>query len=167
MRVGWGVMPPAIRKRMSDILGHIGAWAPKAEQVGVAEFLSQPGAVHAFRDSVRQKLGARLEALYGGVLAMKRDGFPVDAVEPQGAMYLSVRFDLLGRTVKGVPVKTNDDVRRLLLEEAGLGVVPFQAFGLAGDTGWFRLSVGAVSMEDVTAAFPRLRAMLAGAPAAV
>jgi aspartate aminotransferase len=166
MRVGWGVMPPAIRRRMSDILGHIGAWAPKAEQVGVARFLSQPESVRAFRDGVRKKLGERLEALYDGVVAMKRDGFPVDAIEPQGAIYLSARFDLFGRTVKGVPVKTNDDVRRLLLEEAGLGVVPFQAFGFEGDTGWFRLSVGAVSMDDIAAAFPRLRAMLAGAPAA-
>ncbi len=167
MRVGWGVMPPAIRRRMSDILGHVGAWAPKAEQVGVARFLAQPDAVHAFRDAVRRKLDERLEALYDGVLAMKKDGFPVDAIEPQGAIYLSARFDLFGRTVRGVPVKTNDDVRRLLLEEAGLGVVPFQAFGFEGDTGWFRLSVGAVSLEEIAAAFPRLRALLAGAPAAV
>ena len=124
MRVGWGVMPPAIRRRMSDILGHVGAWAPKAEQTGVAAFLSRPDEVHAFRDVVRKKLDERLEALYDGVLAMKKDGFPVDAIEPQGAIYLSARFDLFGRTVKGVPVRTNDDVRRLLLEEAGLGVVP-------------------------------------------
>jgi aspartate aminotransferase len=167
MRVGWGVMPPPIRRRMSDILGHVGAWAPKAEQVGVAKFLARPEVVREYRDSVRKKLEERLEALYAGVMAMKQDGFPVDAIEPQGAIYLSVRFDLFGRTVRGVPVKTNDDVRRLLLEEAGLGVVPFQAFGFAGDTGWFRLSVGAVSMDEIAAAFPRLRAVLAGAPVAV
>ncbi|MGA7991302.1 MAG: aminotransferase class I/II-fold pyridoxal phosphate-dependent enzyme [Thermoanaerobaculia bacterium] len=165
MRVGWGVMPPAVRKRMSDILGHVGAWAPKAEQTGVAKFLAQPDAVLSFRDAVRKKLDERLGALYDGVLAMKRDGFPVDAIEPQGAIYLSAKFDLFGRTLRDVPVKTNDDIRRLLLEEAGLGAVPFQAFGFAGDTGWFRLSVGAVSMDDIAAAFPRLRAMLAGAPA--
>jgi aspartate aminotransferase len=164
MRVGWGVMPPAIRKRMSDILGHIGAWAPKAEQVGVAKFLSQPDAVHAFRAAVQKKLSARLGALYDGVMAMKKDGFPVDAIEPQGAIYLSARFDLFGRKVNGSRVKTNDDVRRLLLG-AGVGVVPFQAFGFAGDTGWFRLSVGAVSMDEIAAAFPRLRALLARAPA--
>lgn len=64
MRVGWGVMPPAVRKRMSDILGHVGAWAPKAEQVGVAALLGNPEAVHAFRVSVRQKLAERLDALY-------------------------------------------------------------------------------------------------------
>jgi aspartate aminotransferase len=75
-----------------------------------------------------------------------------------------VRFDLFGRRMNGTVVKTNDDVRRLLLE-AGVGVVPFQAFGLAGDTGWFRLSAGAVSMDDIAAAFPRLRSLLAAAPA--
>jgi aspartate aminotransferase len=66
--------------------------------------------------------------------------------------------------MNGSLVKTNEDVRRLLLG-AGLGVVPFQAFGLAGDTGWFRLSVGAVSMDDISDAFPRLRTLLAQAPA--
>jgi aspartate aminotransferase len=48
-----------------------------------------------------------------------------------------------------------------LLEEAGVAVVPFQAFGLKEDTGWFRLSVGAVSMEEIATIFPRLRELLA------
>jgi aspartate aminotransferase len=162
LRVGWGVMPPAVRRRMSDVLGHVGAWAPKAEQVGVAALLKEPEAIDAYRDTVRDKLVQRLDALYRGFMDMKSEGFPVDAIEPQGAIYLSARFDLFGSTVKGIPVRTNDDVRRLLLE-AGVGVVPFQAFGLAGDTGWFRLSAGAVSMEDIAAAFPRLRSLLAAA----
>ncbi|HMA29180.1 MAG TPA: aminotransferase class I/II-fold pyridoxal phosphate-dependent enzyme [Thermoanaerobaculia bacterium] len=164
LRVGWGVMPPAVRRRMSDILGHVGAWAPKAEQLGVAALLNEPEAISAYSNTVRGKLVQRLEALYRGVMEMKSEGFPVDAIEPQGAIYLSARFDLFGRKVNGTAVKTNDDVRRLLLG-AGIGVVPFQAFGLAGDTGWFRLSAGAVSMEDIASAFPRLRALLAGAPA--
>ncbi|MFI5119476.1 MAG: pyridoxal phosphate-dependent aminotransferase [Thermoanaerobaculia bacterium] len=162
MRVGWGVMPPAVRRRMSDILGHVGAWAPKAEQFGVAALLNEPEAISAYRDSVRGKLAQRLEALHRGMMEMKNDGFPVDAIEPQGALYLSARFDLFGRTVNGTAVRTNDDVRRLLLG-AGIGAVPFQAFGLAGDTGWFRLSAGAVSIDDIAAAFPRLRALLAAA----
>jgi len=164
MRVGWGVMPRAVRRRMSDILGHVGAWAPKAEQVGVAALLNQPETISAYRDSVRGRLARRLEALYRGMMDMKHDGFPVDAIEPQGAIYLSARFDLFGRTLNGTAVRTNDDVRRLLLG-AGVGVVPFQAFGLAGETGWFRLSAGAVSMDDIAAAFPRLRALLAAASA--
>ena len=38
---------------------------------------------------------------------------------------------------------------RLLLEHAGLAVVPLQAFGLHEESGWFRLSVGAVSHGNV------------------
>ena len=39
--------------------------------------------------------------------------------------------------------------------------MPFQAFGLKEESGWFRLSVGAVSVEDIEAAFPRLRVLIA------
>jgi aspartate aminotransferase len=41
-----------------------------------------------------------------------------------------------------------------------MAVVPFQAFGFPQETGWFRLSVGAVSLADIEQAFPRVRAML-------
>ena len=36
VRVGWGVGPPSIISRMKDIIGHTGAWAPRAEQVATA-----------------------------------------------------------------------------------------------------------------------------------
>jgi len=67
-----------------------------------------------------------------------------------------VQFDLVGR--KGL--RTNDDVRRYLLDHAGFAVVPFQAFGLAGENGWFRLSVGAVSARDIEEALPRVETAL-------
>jgi aspartate aminotransferase len=84
----------------------------------------------------------------------------VDAFSPQGAIYLSVRFDLVGRTVDGRRIETNEDIRTLLLKEAGLGVVPFQAFGLMHDTGWMRTSIGAVSRDAIRKALPRVRAVL-------
>jgi aspartate aminotransferase len=79
-----------------------------------------------------------------------------------GAIYLSARFDLEGKTTReGSKIRTADDVRRWLLREAGLGVVPFGAFGaVESGFGWFRLSAGAVSMEDIERALPRLRAGL-------
>jgi aspartate aminotransferase len=76
----------------------------------------------------------------------------VDVIPPQGAIYLSVRFVM--------PGKTNEQIRKLLLDEAGFAVVPFQAFGLAEDSGWFRISIGAVSVDDIEAALPRVRAVL-------
>jgi aspartate aminotransferase len=105
---------------------------------------------------------ARLEALHSGFMALKAAGYPVDCVRPQGAIYLSLRLNLVGSTSGGRVIATNDDIRKLLLEEAGLAVVPFQAFGLEQDSGWFRLSVGAVSLNDIAQSFPRLQAMLDG-----
>ena len=78
-----------------------------------------------------------------------------------GAIYLTARIHPFGRrTPAGHELRTNDDVRRYVLDRAGIGVVPFQAFGFAGEDGWFRLSVGAVSEEDIEAALPRLREAL-------
>jgi aspartate aminotransferase len=50
-------------------------------------------------------------------------------------------------------------VRRLLLDEAGIAVVPFQAFALPHEDGWFRISVGAVSVEAVRAGLERIEAL--------
>jgi aspartate aminotransferase len=41
-----------------------------------------------------------------------------------------------------------------------MAVVPFQAFGLGQESGWMRLSVGAVSLDEVRALLPRLEAAL-------
>jgi len=160
LRVGWAVMPPAMRKRMADLLGHVGAWAPKAEQVALARLLDTPTVYREFHGRVHDELEARLEALHDGFMEMKREGFPVDAIAPQGAIYLSARFDLFGQTLSGEVISTNEQIRKHILREAGLGAVPFQAFGLASETGWFRLSAGAVSLEEIEAMFPRLRAIM-------
>lgn len=160
LRVGWAVMPPAIRTRMADILGHVGAWAPKAEQVATAAFLDDPHALQTFQDGMKAQVRARLERLYHGFEGMREDGLPVRAIAPQGAIYLSVRFDLFGKEFRGRTIATNEDIRRLLLEAAGLAIVPFQAFGLTEDSGWFRLSVGAVSLDDIGRALVRVREVL-------
>ena len=157
MRVGWGVMPPAVRDRMSDILGHVGAWAPKAEQMATAELLLDPATIRRFQEHLRAELRLRLDALFVGFEALRKEGLPVEAISPQGAIYLSVRFNAFGRTIRGRRIERNEDVRQLLLQEAGLAIVPFQAFGLKEESGWFRISVGACTLADIDAMFPRLR----------
>ena len=156
VRVGWAVGPPSIISRMKDVLGHVGAWAPKAEQVAVARFLDDVPATSGFLEVMRKRVDERLVALHQGFSAMREAGLPVRSIAPQGAIYLSARFDLIGKA----GLKTNDDIRKLLLDKAGFALVPFQAFGLKEDTGWFRLSVGAVSMEEIRAALPRVEAVL-------
>jgi aspartate aminotransferase len=156
VRVGWALGPPSIIARMKDVLGHVGAWAPKAEQVAVARFLDDAPATSAFLESMRRRVNERLTALHQGFSAMRAAGLPVHSIAPQGAIYLSVRFELLGKQ----GLRTNHDIRKLLLDKAGFALVPFQAFGLMEDSGWFRLSVGAVSVEEIQAALPRVEAVL-------
>ena len=154
LRVGWTVAPPAVTARMRDIIGHVGAWAPKAEQLAAAAFLRQKDEIEAFHEEMVRELRLRLDALYDGLKAMRAEGLPVNAIAPQGAIYLSVQFDLLER------FGTNEAIRRFLLEEAGFAVVPFQAFGLQREDGWFRLSVGAVSLRDIEEGLQRVRRAL-------
>lgn len=160
LRVGWSFAAPAVTARMRDFLGHVGAWAPRPEQVATAAFLANRPAIAAFRARMDTGIRARLDALHDGFMALRAAGLPVDCVQPQGAIYLSLQLDLVGRSVAGHRIENNDDIRRLLLEQAGLAVVPFQAFGLDQETGWFRLSVGAVSLDDIAQALPRLRRLL-------
>ena len=156
LRVGWAVMPPAARQRMADILGHVGAWAPKAEQVAMAALLDDQAAVRTYHAGMLARVKLGLDALAAGFQKMRADGLPVEVIAPQGAIYLSVRV--------AVPGRTNEEIRKHLLDQAGFAVVPFQAFGLRGDSGWFRISVGAVSEGDIAEALPRVRAALALLP---
>ncbi|HEX5042265.1 MAG TPA: aminotransferase class I/II-fold pyridoxal phosphate-dependent enzyme, partial [Candidatus Polarisedimenticolaceae bacterium] len=160
LRVGWMLAPPPIAARMRDYLGHVGAWAPRAEQVAAAGFLEDDDAVAAWRREMSARVHERLTALHTGLMELKRAGYPVDCVPPQGAIYLSMRLDLVGRTLDGKPLASNEAIRQVLLGEAGVAVVPFQAFGLPDETGWFRISVGAVSMEEIREALPRMRRLL-------
>lgn len=160
LRVGWTVAPPLVASRMKDILGHVGAWAPRAEQLGSALLIENTAAVREYHSRMIPAVRARLDRLHDGLIAMKADGLPCDAISPQGAIYLSARFELIGKSIDGATFTTNDSIRHLLLEEAGFAVVPFQAFGRFRDDGWMRLSVGAVSLEQIDDALPRVRALM-------
>ncbi|UJR84997.1 Hypothetical protein I5071_70760 [Sandaracinus amylolyticus] len=157
VRVGWAVGPTDVIDRMSAIIGHVGAWAPRAEQIATARLLDDTSAIKTYVDTMHAGLGARLNALHEAFQSMKSSGLPVDSLSPEGAIYLTVRIAPFGKkTSSGAELKTNEDVRRYVLEAAGVGIVPFQAFGVPGDDGWFRLSVGAVSEREIRDAMPRL-----------
>jgi aspartate aminotransferase len=155
LRVGWAVMPPYLASRMAALIGHVGAWAPRAEQVAAAAFLQDVPAVEAYLTDFRAAVNARLDRFHDGIQALVAEGLPVNSIAPQGAIYLSFRVDLIGQ-----PFATNEEIRRWLLDEAGIAVVPFQAFDLMEESGWFRLSVGAVGLAEIDAALLRLQALL-------
>jgi aspartate aminotransferase len=164
LRVGWICAPAALASPLDAFLGHVGAWAPRPMQVATAQMLADPEAVAAARRAMQTGLERRLTRLHDGLLALRDEGLPVQVVAPQGGMYLSARFGmpLRGGTAPAAAT-TTDAMRRYLLEEAGLAAVPFEAFGFAGEPGWFRLSVGSVSERAIDELLVRLRSAL-GAP---
>ena len=155
LRVGWAVLPPYLQPKMKALIGHMGAWAAKPEQVATAAFLRQPDAVEAYMTSIKSEIAQRLDLLYTGIMNLKAKGYPVDAIAPQGAIYLSFYVGLIGDRFK-----SNEDIRNLLLEEAGVAVVPFQAFDMEAENGWFRMSVGSCGIAELESALQRLEKLL-------
>lgn len=162
VRVGWVVGPVDVISAMNNFLGHVGTWAPRAEQVATAQLLLNEEVISSYRLELIAGVQQRLDALYDGISALRDAGHAVDAIAPQGAIYLSARFNLYGkRTPQGEVLNTSEEIRGWLLREAGLAVVPFHAFGAEGETGWARLSVGAASMAEIEMSLPRLAEGLA------
>lgn len=150
VRVGWAFGPEDIIGKMRSILGHVGAWAPKAEQVATAAYMNNAIQVDIDTQKLNEQIHKRLLGIYTGIQRLKTEGFPVDAVVPQAAIYLTVKFDLKGKTSpSGELLSTSADITKYLLDNADLAVVPFYAFGASNDSTWFRLSVGTLVIEEI------------------
>ena len=150
VRVGWGTGPAEVIARMRAFIAHVGAWAPKPEQIACGGFLADDAAVDGFLDRFRGELQARLEGFHAGILALREEGFDVDAIEPQAAIYLSVRLSLKGRsTPSGRELDSDEAVRAWLLDEVGIGVLPFSWFGADRHADWYRISVGTCQRQQV------------------
>lgn len=161
VRVGWAFGPKKIIDKMKSILGHVGAWSPKAEQVASARYLNQDENVKRYLAGFKNELEARLRGFYEGIQTLKAEGFSVDAIAPMAAIYLTVKFDLKGKTTAdGVVLDSTEKVTSYLLSEAKLAVVPFYAFGADRSSPWYRLSVGTATINDVTEAISSLRSAL-------
>jgi aspartate aminotransferase len=161
VRVGYAFGPSQVIDKMKSILGHIGAWAPKAEQVATAKYLQETASVNEFIGGFKASVQASLDTLYSALKEMQAEGLPVDAVAPMGAIYLTARINVLGKTTAtGQTLATNKDITSYLIQEAKLALVPFGAFGTSDTSTWFRMSVGGASLASVKEAMPRLRAAL-------
>lgn len=161
VRVGWGFGPAEIINKMKAIVGHMGAWAPKAEQVAMADYFQHKGQVDTFLNGFKKRIQDSLEALYNGFIELKNEGFNVDAIEPMGAIYLTIKIDYIGKsTADGQLLKDSADVNFYLIKEAGAALVPFSAFGNEDHMPWFRASVGACALQDIKEMMPRIKAAL-------
>jgi len=161
VRVGWSMGNKKVIERMKSIIGHVGAWAPKAEQIAVAKYLENIPLVNNFLEEFKDDIYQRLMGFYEGFSALKKEGFNVTAIKPQGAIYLTVNFDLSGKkTGDGTILTDGESIMRYILNEASVAVVPFYAFGASENSTWFRLSVGTAQMTEIADVINRLRKAL-------
>jgi aspartate aminotransferase len=177
VRIGWAFGPAEIMKKMNAIMSHLGCWAPMAEQKATAVFLLQKEAIDRYLTGFRAAVAERLHRIHDGLIALKKEGFSVDVLAPEAAIYLAIKIDLTGMHKRseghgrggarddtqtksmpdGVLLKDQAEVTSYLLNVAGLAVVPFSAFGASKASPWYRLSVGTCKLEDIPEMFRKLR----------
>ncbi|WP_018615073.1 pyridoxal phosphate-dependent aminotransferase [Segetibacter koreensis] len=161
VRVGWSLGPAFIINKMKAILSHLGAWAPMAEQKATANFLHQKESIQKYLTHFKSEVEERLRKIFEGFIDLKNSGFAVDAVSPQAAIYLTVKFELTGKkTNNGKVLEKQSDVTDYLLSEGKLAVVPFYAFGADKESPWYRLSVGTCKKEEINEMFGKLEEAL-------
>lgn len=161
VRVGWAFGPTQVIAKMKALLSHVGAWSPKPEQIATAAFLQQEGAVEATIAKHRDMISERVSKLFNGFSALREVGYPVDAIQAEGAMYLTVKIDLIGKTTaSGDVLKDAEDVTMWLIKEAKVGFVPFYCFGASRQSPWFRISVGTLQIESISVVIDNLRTAL-------
>ena len=152
-RVGWLVGPVDVVKAATNLQSHATSnVANVSQRAAVAALTGDLSAVAEMREAFdrrRQTMVRLLDAIPG-----------VTCPEPEGAFYCypSVK-GLLGRTIRGRTPSTSAELAELVLEEAGVAVVPGEAFGTPG---YFRLSY-ALGDADLEKGVTRMAELLAEA----
>lgn len=157
VRVGWSFGPAEIIDKMKALLTHVGAWAPKPEQEAVSIFLNETENVDHFVDDFKGKISKSLQTLHNGIQDMRSRGFLVESIKPMGALYLTIELNYIGKSkADGTTITNSSDLVFYLIDEAGVALVPFSAFGNSAEMPWFRASAGGLSLNEIEKMLPRL-----------
>jgi aspartate aminotransferase len=140
VRVGWLFGPKDVIGKMTEVLSHIGAWAPKPEQRALdtyiredyEDYISHINYVTKEYEYISDKICGKFEEL-------KNKGFNVDYQKPDGGIYISVYLDYVHS------FSSTEEYISFLINTCGLGIVPFEYFGSKNNKGWFRISIGNVA----------------------
>jgi aspartate aminotransferase len=129
-----------------------------AEQKAVAYYLGNRNGIKKYLEGFKSEIETRLRAIYDGFIQLKNEGFTVDAIAPEAAIYLTIKIDLAGKkTPEGKVLADQSEVTAYVLGNAGLAVVPFYAFGADRSSAWYRLSVGTCKKEEISEMIGKLR----------
>ena len=160
VRVGWALGPKHVLVKMKAINSHVGAWSPMAEQHATAKYLLQTEAIDIYFVHYKKELEDRLRLIHEGFQKLKAEGFSVDSIAPQAAIYLTIQINLTGRKAGDKILTEQKDVTEYILNEAKLAVVPFYAFGASKNSNWYRLSVGTCKKEEIKEMLEKLKEAL-------
>lgn len=161
VRVGWAMGPADVLSRMRAINSHVGAWSPMAEQKAASVYLRNSAAINEYFTHFKSEVNERLQKIYQGFKQLKSEGFAVDVIAPQAAIYLTIQINYAGKTTPaGKVLETQADVTAYVLDEAKLAVVPFYAFGASRSSSWYRLSVGTCKKEEIGEMLGKLKSAL-------
>ncbi len=152
-RVGWIVAPPDVSQAIGRLQGHTTSNVSNVSQIAaVAALESDPSIVETMRvvfDERRKTMYEMLSAMPG-----------IDCVEPKGAFYAFPSVQgALGKAIAGRTATTSLELTEILLDAAGVAIVPGEAFGAPG---FARLSY-ALSDDDLVEGLRRMEAALDGA----
>ena len=138
-RLGYGIMPQALAEKVGLLLTHsIGCTAQFTQVAGVEAVIGQQGWVDEMVAAYQQ----RRDALVAGLNAIPR----MSCQKPQGAFYVFPNITAFGMS--------SMEIADLLLEEAGVALLPGTSFGEYGE-GYLRLSY-ANSLENIQQAVTRM-----------
>jgi aspartate aminotransferase len=142
-RLGYGIMPRALAERVGLLLTHsVGSTAQFTQEAGLVAILGPQDEVTAAVDEYQR----RRDLIVAGL----NDIPGVHCRVPQGAFYVFPNIKALG--------KSSNDLANLILEKAGVAVLPGSSFGGHGE-GYLRLSY-ATSIKMIQLGLERMRACL-------
>jgi aspartate/methionine/tyrosine aminotransferase len=152
-RVGWLIGPEDVVKAATNLQSHatsnVSNVAQRAALAAVEGDLEAVAQMRAAFDRRRQTMVRMLREIPG-----------VACPEPEGAFYAYPSVQgLIGKTLRGKEITSSAQLAELVLDEAGVAVVPGEAFGTPG---YFRLSY-ALSDADLEKGVSRLAALLSEA----
>lgn len=150
VRVGWTFGPAHVINKMRAILSHVGAWAPKAEQVATAHFMQNKSDVKEYLDWFIPAVEKRLFGLYHGIIDLKNQNYPIDVIIPQAAIYLTVCLPWKGKKTSEFHLNSQEEVSKYLIDKCGIAIVPFKAFGSSSESPWYRISVGTLDEKNIS-----------------
>lgn len=161
LRIGWAAGPKEVMKAASNLIGFIGAWAPKPEQLASAKYLENFEWQKEYISSLKSMIFKKLNILYTEVQKMKSEGLPIDCLPPQGGLFLSINVPIMGgQSPDGLTFETTESINKYLLYNGKIALMPFTCFDTAEGSTWFRACVSSTNEEDLIYGVQKLRESL-------